>query len=91
MFVQYLTEFFGSAIFVFIILTTQNPLIIGLSLALLLLIIQPFSKGYINPNVTISQAILGQIPMNEVFPHILAQLLGALFIVEVYKRIYISL
>lgn len=91
MFIQYLTEFFASATFVFIILTTQNPLIIGLSLSLLLLIIHPFSKGYINPNVTISQAILGQIPMNEVFPHILAQLLGALFIVEVYKRIYISI
>lgn len=90
MFINYLCDFFGSAIFVFIILSTQNPLIIGISLALILLIIQRFSKGYLNPVVTISQAVLGQIEMNEVFPYILAQLLGALFTVEIYKRIHVN-
>ena len=87
MFAQYLCEFFGSAILVFIILSTQNPLIIGLSFALILLIIQKFSLGYLNPVITISNAVIGQIPMNEVFPIILAQLIGALFSVEIYKRI----
>jgi glycerol uptake facilitator-like aquaporin len=87
MVIQYLCDFFGSAILVFIILSTQNPLIIGLSYALILLIIQKFSKGYLNPVITISNAVVGQIPMNEVFPFILAQLVGALFAVEIYKRV----
>jgi glycerol uptake facilitator-like aquaporin len=89
MFIQYLCDFFGSAILVFIILSTQNPLIIGLSFSLILLIIQQFSKGYLNPVVTISNAVIGQIPMNEVFPLILAQLVGALMAVEIYKRIHV--
>lgn len=87
MVIQYLCDFLGSAILVFIILSTQNPLIIGLSFALILLIIQNFSKGYLNPVITIANAVVGQIPMNEVFPFILAQLLGALFAVEIYKRV----
>jgi glycerol uptake facilitator-like aquaporin len=90
MFIQYLCDFFGSAILVFIVLSTQNPLIIGLSFALILLIIQNISKGYLNPVITISQAVLGQIPMNDVFPFVLAQLIGALFAVEIYKRIHVQ-
>jgi len=86
MFIQYLCDFFGSAILIFVILSTQNPLIIGISFSLILLITQQFSKGYLNPTVTISNAVIGQIPMNEVFPLILAQLIGALFATEIYKR-----
>jgi aquaporin Z len=84
---NYLAEYLGTAVFFYVILATGNPLIIGLTLSLVILIIQNISGGMVNSTLTIVLAIAGKVPMTDVFPFILAQILGGLTALEIYKRI----
>jgi aquaporin Z len=83
---EYLVEFLGSLLFVYVFLSTGNPLAIGASLALVMLLTKGISGGYINPAVTISMAAAGQISTNQIIPYCLAQLFGGLVALELYKR-----
>jgi glycerol uptake facilitator-like aquaporin len=89
MFHKYFAEFLGTCFFVFVILTTQNYLAIGASLALVIFLLKDISCGYINPAVCVVMASLGKIHMNDLFPYILAQVFGALTALELYKRFYV--
>jgi glycerol uptake facilitator-like aquaporin len=83
---NYLVEFFGTAFFVYIILTTGNPLAIGAALAFVILLTNNISGGYANPAVTIIMASAGKISVNEVIPYCIAQVFGGLTALELYKR-----
>jgi aquaporin Z len=83
---QYLVEFLGTALFMYVILATGNPLAIGAVLALLLLITTNISNGAFNPAVAIALASAGKINTSELLPYIAAQCFGALVALEIYKR-----
>jgi len=83
---KYLAEFLGALFFIYIVLATGNPLAIGAALALALLLTNTISGGYINPAVTITMAAAGNIPIAEVLPYCIAQILGGLVAFEIYKR-----
>jgi|TARA_Y100000992_G_scaffold79073_2_gene50145 glycerol uptake facilitator-like aquaporin len=83
---NYLAEFLGTLVFVYSILLSGNPLIIGLTLALVILATSSFSGGHINPAVTVVMASINKLPMNDVIPYVLSQIFGGLCAVEVYKR-----
>jgi glycerol uptake facilitator-like aquaporin len=83
---EYLVELFGSAIFVYVILATGNPLIIGATLALILLIATPISGGHINPTISVVMASINKLPISEIIPYALSQVLGGLLGLEIYKR-----
>lgn len=84
---NYLVEFLGSTFFVYIILTTGNPLAIGAALALVILLTMNVSGGYINPAVTIAMVSAGKLPTNDIVPYCVAQIFGALVALEIYKRL----
>ena len=84
---QYLVEFISSILFVYVILATGNPLAIGATLALIILMTSNISGGYINPAVTITMAAAGRLSTNDLVPYCLAQILGGLVALELYKRI----
>ena len=84
---NYLAEFFGAAFFVYIILATGNPLAIGAALALAILITSSISGGHINPAVSLVMASINKIDTSELIPYLLAQFLGGLVALEIYKRI----
>ena len=84
---KYIVEFFGTALFIYVILATNNPLAIGATLALVILITNTISNGYLNPAVTIAMASAGQLSPTDVLPYCLAQILGGLVALEVYKRV----
>ncbi len=86
MFEKYIVEFFGAALLVYIILATGNPLAIGATLALIILLTSGISGGHINPAVTIVLASAGKLPANDVLPYCLSQILGGLVALEIYKR-----
>lgn len=86
MYYKYLVEFLGSVFFVYVVLSTGNPLAIGAALALTILIIRNISSGYLNPAITVVMASAGVIETSEIMPYILAQIFGALVALEVYKR-----
>jgi glycerol uptake facilitator-like aquaporin len=83
---NYLAEFTGTLFFVYIIVSTGNPLAIGAALALSMLLIANISGGHMNPAVTIVMASLGKIGTNDIIPYILAQVFGGLVALEIFKR-----
>ena len=84
---KYLVEFLGTALFVFVILATNNPLAIGAALALILLLVTKISGGYINPAVSVVMASAGKLPVSDLVPYCLAQILGGLVALQVYERV----
>jgi len=83
---NYLVEFLGAALFIYVILATGNPLAIAATLALVLLLTGPVSGGHINPAVSIVMASAGKLPTADLVPYCLAQIFGGLTALEVYKR-----
>jgi len=86
---EYLVEFLGTAFFVFIIISTGNPLAIGAALALVILLAKNISGGHMNPAVTISMSAMGNLPSTQVIPYCIAQIMGGLVAVQLYKRIQV--
>lgn len=83
---SYLAEFLGTLFFVYIIVSTGNPLAIGAALALVILVTSSISGGHINPAVTIAMASAGKINVEEIVPYVLAQVFGGLTALQIYKR-----
>lgn len=83
---NYLVEFIGTLFFVYVILATGNPLAIGVSLALIMIVASKSSGGHINPAVSIAMASAGKLNINELLPYIIAQVLGGLTALQIYKR-----
>jgi len=83
---NYLVEFIGAAFFIYVILATGNPIAIGAALALIILLTGPISGGHLNPAVTIVMASAGQLPVSEIVPYSVAQIMGGLVALEIYKR-----
>lgn len=83
---SYLAEFLGTLFFVYIIISTGNPLAIGAALALVILVTSSISGGHINPAVTIAMASAGKINIEEIVPYVLAQVFGGLTALQIYKR-----
>ena len=83
---KYIAEFLGTTFFIYVILATSNPFAIGAALALTILLLTNISGGHVNPTVSIVMASMGRISTQELLPYILAQCLGGLFALELYKR-----
>lgn len=86
---RYVVEFFGTMLFVYIILATGNALAIGATLALLILLMGSVSGGHVNPAVSIAMAAAGKLPTTDLVPYCIAQILGGLVALEIYKRVRI--
>jgi len=72
-----LLEFIGTTIFLYVIIATGNPWLIGLTLALVILLLGSVSGGYFNPAVTIMMVIAKKESKYQLIPYIFAQLLAA--------------
>ena len=84
---NYLAEFFGTALLVYVILATGNPIAIGAVLALIILLIGTISGGHVNPAVSIVMASMGRLPIDDLVPYCLAQIFGGLVALELFKRV----
>lgn len=83
---NYLVEFLGTTFFIYVILATGNPIAIGAALTFVILLIGNISGGYVNPAVSVVMASAGKLPINDLIPHVVAQVLGGLVALEFYKR-----
>lgn len=83
---KYLVEFLGTLFFIYVILVTGNPLAIGATLALLILLSKNISGGHFNPAITITMAAGEKLPTNEIIPYVLSQVVGGLVALQLYKR-----
>jgi glycerol uptake facilitator-like aquaporin len=81
-----LAEFVASTVFIYVILATGNPLAIGATLALSILLIGQVSGSHLNPAVSIVMAAAGNLPVADLVPYCIAQIMGGLVALELYKR-----
>jgi aquaporin Z len=86
---NYLVEFIATLFFVYVILATGNALAIGAALALVIIVAGKFSGGHVNPAVSIAMVSAGKLNVNDLMPYIIAQILGALTALQVYKRVQV--
>lgn len=82
---KYLVELLGTAFLVFIIFTTNNFLAIGTALAIAVLLGGAISGGAFNPAVAIALSYAGKLPVTELLPYIVFQVVGALLGFQLFK------
>jgi aquaporin Z len=83
---NYVIEFFATALIIYVILATGNALAIGATFALIILMVGETSGGHVNPAISIVMAAAGKLPIVDLVPYCLAQVLGGLVGLEIYKR-----
>ncbi|MAA76686.1 MAG: hypothetical protein CML73_01450 [Rhodobiaceae bacterium] len=84
---KYLSEFLGTLFFLYIILATGNPLAIGAALAVAIMVGGKLSGGHFNPAVSVMMVRANKLPMSELLPYVLAQVVGGLAALELHKRV----
>ena len=87
---KYLVEFLGTLLFLFIIIAVGTPLAIGVALILVVILGGKISGGNFNPAVSIMMAVAGKLPMKDLLPYILAQVMGGLCALELSKYIKVN-
>ena len=75
---NYLVEFIGTLILIFMIIVTKNPLMIGLTLTTIIIIGEKISGGHFNPAVSVAMFYLGKLNISDLLPYIVAQICGGL-------------
>ena len=84
---KYIVEFLGTMFFLYVILATGNPIAIGLALTLAIMVGGKMSGGNFNPAVSILMTAAGKLPMKELAPYLIAQIVGGLAALELHKRV----
>ena len=84
---KYLAEFLGALFFVYVILATGNPIASAVALAIVMFMSASISGGHINPAVSVVMAAKGRISTNDLIPYIIAQILGGLVALEIFKKV----
>jgi aquaporin Z len=83
---KYLVEFLGTLFFLYIIISTGSAIAIGAALALVIYLGGKISGGNFNPAVSVMMVMAGKLPKQDLIGYILAQILGGLAALELYKR-----
>lgn len=86
---KYLVEFLGTMFFIYIIISTGNPLAIGAALTVSIMLSKNISGGIFNPALTIALTKANKVSYNDMIPYILAQVAGGLAALELYKKVKI--
>ena len=84
-----LAEFLGTAFFIYCILVSRgNPIVIGIALTVAVYVTSILfgAAGDVNPAVTIVMQQLGKISKREMYYYIIAQVLGGLLAIYLYKN-----
>ena len=83
---KYLVEFLGTMFFFYVILATENVFAICAALAVVIYLGGKISGGHFNPAVSVMMVVAGKHPKQQLIGYILAQILGGLAALELYKR-----
>ena len=84
---KYLVEFLGTVFFLYVIIATGDALAIGAALAVVILLGGSISGGHFNPAVSIMMAVAGKLPKADLLPYIIAQVLGGIVALELFRRV----
>ena len=82
-----LVEFFGTFIFLYVIVATGNPWAIGGTLALLAYLGGAISGGHFNPAVTVMMFYNKAVNSSTALTYIAVQVIAGLLALAVYKKL----
>jgi len=82
-----IAEFFGTFILLSAILFSGNPLFIAAGFLAAITIVGGISGGHLNPAVSIAMVAKGDLPMAQLPQYALAQILGALAALALFKQL----
>ena len=83
---KYLVELLGTLLISFVVFSTGNYLAIGAAVSLAVLLGGVISGGAFNPALAIALFYAGKIPVNDLVPYIVAEIVGALAGFELVRR-----
>ena len=83
---KYLVELLGTLLISFVVFSTGNYLAIGAAVSLSILLGGVISGGAFNPAFAIALFYAGKIPVNDLVPYIVAEIVGALAGFEIVRR-----
>jgi aquaporin Z len=84
---KYITEFLGTLLLAFVVLSTGNWLAIGAALAVGCYLGGPISGAAYNPAVALCYLALNKINTTDIVPYIVFEILGAMVAYWLYKMI----
>ena len=84
---KYFSEFLGTLFFLFVILSTRDPIAIACSLAIVYIILSPISGAHVNPAVTLMMFANKELAKSDLVPYVLAQITGGLAAIQLHKAI----
>lgn len=88
---KYIVELVGTMMFLHVILTTGNALLIGATLAFMIYLFGDVSGGHFNPAVTIMMAASKKMNWGDVVPYMMCQVAGGLLAIHLHKfHLYIT-
>ena len=80
-------EFLGTMFFLYVILATGDAVAIGLALMTVIFILGKVSGGNFNPAVSVMMMAAGKLKTKDGVCYIIAQLLGAMLALALYKHL----
>jgi len=81
-------EFLGTMFFLYVILASGNPLAIGLSLVVAIMVaVKEHEGGYFNPAVAVMMTAAGKLKKADLLPYVVAEVAGGLAALELYKKL----
>jgi aquaporin Z len=84
---KYSVEFLGTmALILAVLVTAGNPIMIGAALAGLVALGGGISGAHFNPAVSVMALVKGDLSQTDFLGYVLAQVLGGLFALEIFKR-----
>jgi aquaporin Z len=84
---EYVVEYLGTVFILYVIVVSGNPFAIGAAYAMAIYLGGPISGGHFNPAVTFLKVLSGKESATVLAPYIIAQLLAAFTVYQLYKRL----
>ena len=86
---EYVVEYLGTVFILYVIIVTSNPFAIGAAYAMAIYLGGPISGGHFNPAVTFLKVLSGKESAAVMAPYVIAQILAAVTVYLLYKRLQI--
>ena len=86
----YVVEFLGTFLFLSVFVATSQPILVSLALLLVMMLGAGVSGGHFNPAASLMFWIKGSLSNVELLAYMVAQLLGGLSAVGVYKTLMVK-
>jgi aquaporin Z len=84
---EYIVEYLGTLFILYVFVVTGNAFAIAAAVGMAIYLGGPISGGHFNPVMTLVSVLTGKKSVTEIAPYIIAQLLAAITVFYIYKRV----